>query len=199
MVVTVDQGAITPRYRLDVMATSIVDVVSCAGGWLFDRAMAGWDVTVLVAAYDDVRPLQILGAKAIDLKTAVGGPERWPDAVSVAAELYETDDPVRQFVHHTLKRTLPEITIWGEHRPLALNRRIASVHHELSAAARVFKAQALAAAAHPADSVDPVETFGRVRRNSRVAADSFCQRYPDELAANRVYNSVSARVINERS
>jgi hypothetical protein len=34
------------RYRLDAVAADVVDV-KFAGGWLFDRAMAGWDVTVL--------------------------------------------------------------------------------------------------------------------------------------------------------
>jgi len=30
------------RYRLDVVAADVADVVRFAGGWLFDRAMAGW-------------------------------------------------------------------------------------------------------------------------------------------------------------
>jgi hypothetical protein len=32
-----------------VVAADVIDVVKFAGGWLFDRAMAGWDVTVLDA------------------------------------------------------------------------------------------------------------------------------------------------------
>ena len=36
------------RYRLDVVAASAVDVVQSAGGWLYDRVMAGWEVTVLL-------------------------------------------------------------------------------------------------------------------------------------------------------
>ena len=36
------------RYRLDVMAASAVDVAQAAGGWLYDRVMAGWEVTVLL-------------------------------------------------------------------------------------------------------------------------------------------------------
>ena len=39
----------TDRYRLHVVATSIADVVTSIGGLIFDRAMAGWDVTVAVA------------------------------------------------------------------------------------------------------------------------------------------------------
>src|SRR3546814_1101974 len=35
------------RYRLDVVAPTVAEVVRNAGGWLVDRAMAGWDVTVL--------------------------------------------------------------------------------------------------------------------------------------------------------
>ncbi len=37
------------RYRLDVLGVSAVDVVEAAGGWLYDRVMAGWEVTVLLA------------------------------------------------------------------------------------------------------------------------------------------------------
>ena len=59
------------RYRLDVVAASVVDVVRFAGGWLFDRSMAGWDVTVLVADHPDDRPLQILGAQMLDLEDAL--------------------------------------------------------------------------------------------------------------------------------
>ena len=46
------------RYRLDVVAADVADVVKFAGGWLFDRAMAGWDVTVLLVDHPDERPLQ---------------------------------------------------------------------------------------------------------------------------------------------
>ena len=63
------------RYRLDVVAASVADVVRFAGGWLFDRAMAGWDVTVLltdrVADHRDERPLHILGAQTLDLEDAL--------------------------------------------------------------------------------------------------------------------------------
>ena len=66
------------RYRLDVVASSVVDVVRFAGGWLFDRAMAGWDVSVLLtdlADQPDGRPLQILGAQVVDLEVALASVE----------------------------------------------------------------------------------------------------------------------------
>ena len=56
------------RYRLDVVAASAVDVVQSAGGWLYDRVMAGWEVTVLLPHGCDTRPLRILGVRALDLE-----------------------------------------------------------------------------------------------------------------------------------
>jgi hypothetical protein len=55
------------RYELNVVASTTADVVQSAGGWLCDRARAGWDVKVLVADGGDPRPLMILGATALDL------------------------------------------------------------------------------------------------------------------------------------
>ncbi len=164
--VIVGRDAITDRYRLDVMATRTVDVVRREGGWLFDRAMAGWDVTVLLAEHDDVRPLQILDVRAIDLELALGGPERRPAALSVATNLYAAEERVRHAVAKTLKCGTVEITMWREHQPLALTRRFVEVHHELSSAAGIYKAHALAAAGLSVDSIDPIESFGRARRDS---------------------------------
>ena len=57
------------RYRLDVIAASAADAVHSAGGWLYDRAMAGWEVTVLLPQSCDSRPLRILGVGAMDLES----------------------------------------------------------------------------------------------------------------------------------
>ena len=40
------------KYQLDVTACDVADVVRHAGGWLYDRAMAGWDVAVTVTDDD---------------------------------------------------------------------------------------------------------------------------------------------------
>lgn len=114
----VDQDSVCERYRLDVMATKVVDVVKWVGGWLFDRGMEGWDVTVLIAdRHDNAQPLDILGTKALHLDLALGRPERYPAALSVAADLYAADERVRHTVQETLRRPTPEITVWGEGRP----------------------------------------------------------------------------------
>lgn len=52
-----------------------------------------------------------------------------------------------------------EVTLWGEEWPAELDDTVDSVQHELSAAARAFKAQALAAAAVQQATVGFVETF----------------------------------------
>ena len=51
------------KYQLDVTACDVADVVRHAGGWLYDRAMAGWDVAVTVTGNCDVTPLRILGVR----------------------------------------------------------------------------------------------------------------------------------------
>lgn len=138
------------RYRLDVVAPSVSDVVTSAGGWLVDRVMAGWDVTVLISGEhraDDLRPLQILGVEIGDLDTAM---QQWedrphPQTVAVAADLFASDERVRDGVLGAMAQGLTEVTLWGESWPADLDTSVDMVQHELSAAARAFKAQAVAA------------------------------------------------------
>ena len=56
-----------------LLAGSAVDVVRSAGGWLYDRVMAGWEVTVLLPHGRDTRPLRILGVRALDLESELEG------------------------------------------------------------------------------------------------------------------------------
>ncbi|GAB3236440.1 hypothetical protein [Mycolicibacterium hippocampi] len=150
------------RYRLDVVAPSVLDAVQFAGGWIYDRVMAGWDVTVLVGSDEDVRPLEILGAQTLDLEAVL---ESWeqrphPQTVAVAADLFDRDDRVRRGVLGALEQGATEVTLWGAPLPAELDSSVDSVEHRLSAAARAFKAQALAVAIGAV--VEPVgrsETF----------------------------------------
>lgn len=149
------------RYRLDVVAASVVDVVRFAGGWLFDRAMAGWDVTVLLADPADDRPLQILGAQTMDLEHALASVDTRPrpQALAAAADLFECDSQVRQGVLQALDHGVTEVTLWGQTWPAELDDSVGLVQHRLSSAAQIFKGRALAAAGVPVDSIDPTETF----------------------------------------
>lgn len=148
------------RYRLDVVAPSVAEAVRAAGGWMFDRVMAGWDVRVLVSDGRDDRALQILGADGADLESALQLGERGehPHALAVAAELYGSDARVRAGVRRALEHGQTEVTLWGEHRPSDLDRNVDPVVHQLSVAARAFKAQALAALDRTG-SIDRTEFF----------------------------------------
>jgi hypothetical protein len=65
------------RYRFQVVAASIADAVLSIGGLIFDRAMAGWDVSVVVDGGSDrvidERPIRILGGRVVTrLESFVG-------------------------------------------------------------------------------------------------------------------------------
>ena len=160
------------RYRLDVVAPTVLDAVKFAGGWVYDRVMAGWDVTVLVGDDEDVRPLEILGAEVRDLESVLASWEDrpHPQTVAVAADLFDRDARVRQGVLEALEQGATEVTLWGEGLPAELDESVDSVQHRLSAAARAFKAQALAAANAPNVVVGHTETF-RCGMMASVAAD----------------------------
>lgn len=157
------------RYQLIVVGSHMADVVLSAGGWLCDRARAGWDVNVLVADHPNSRPLAILGATTLDLdaefasimrKAARGG------AFAVSAELLATNARVRDDVLRLLKRGLTEVIVWGDEWPAELGRKVDPVEHQISCAARAFKAHALGAAAVSTDAIARTETLFRIGTGS---------------------------------
>jgi hypothetical protein len=144
------------RYRLDVVAGSPVDVVQSAGGWLYDRVMAGWEVTVLLADSCDTRTLRILGVRTLDLESAMSSTSQ---SLAVSAEAFTADARVRDKVFKSLDSRLTEVALWGDGWPLGVNRAMTRAQHVLSAAARTFKGYALAAAGIGCGSVDLTETL----------------------------------------
>lgn len=152
------------RYRLDVIAVSAADVVRSAGGWLYDRAMAGWQVTVLLPSGSDSRSLRILGAHAVDFEEqfAATGPRRASQSLAVSAEAFTADVRVRDTVLASLDDRLTEVALWGRAPsgwPLRVDRGVAKAQYALSAAARRFKGHALAAAGIDCPAVDSTETL----------------------------------------
>lgn len=160
------------RYRLNVVAPNVDDAVRAAGGWMFDRVMAGWDVRVMVAEGGDFRPLRIIGAEIADLETElVRGPAgTHPNALAVAAELYGRDGRIREGVRQALEHGGTEVTLWGDFWPSELDRSVGSVQHRLTVAARAFKAQALTAAGI-ADEPGWAETFRSAALCCPIVAD----------------------------
>jgi len=157
------------RYQLNVVASSIDEVVLSAGGWLCDRARAGWDVNVCVAGGADPRPLAILGAAAVDLDAGFPSLIRSASqvgALAVSAELLSTDTRVRDEVMRAVKRGLAEITGWGKRWPAEFGRQAEPVQHRVSTAARAFKSYALAAADVSTGTVTPTETLFQIGTGS---------------------------------
>lgn len=137
----------TSRHQLTVLAASMADVVEQAGGWIFDRARAGWDVSVRVEACHDQRPLEILGATAVDeaAETVLRDAPPWA-ALAVSAQLLCDDPRVRAHLVDIARTGGVEVVVWGEDWPAQLGGRVDAARHRLSVAARAFKARALVAA-----------------------------------------------------
>ncbi|WP_067677162.1 hypothetical protein [Nocardia miyunensis] len=152
------------RYRVAIVAPTVVDAVRSAGGWILDRVMAGWEVTVMVPDLGDPAPLQILGAIVLNLEDALGSPADairiWPDELVVAATVLESDARIRDSVTANLEAHADEIMFWGDGADES-DGRVRGVEHRLSAAARAFKARALVLAGESPESVPSVEIFHR--------------------------------------
>jgi hypothetical protein len=157
---------LSPRPRLTAIAASPADVVRAAGGWLFDQAIAGWDVNVLTAQPGDPRPLRILGTRSHALDAVLAS--RVPlgaclRGIAVAADLYDADERVRQITRTALMASPAELLLWGDPDRAERDGDVATVRYQPSLAARAFKAQALAAARVCGEMTTDVEVFLRLR------------------------------------
>jgi hypothetical protein len=149
------------RHEMAVVASTVADVVTSAGGWLYDRRMAGWRVNVLVGDRAGERALRILGADVLDLGGDLEAITDDPGRVStlaVAADVYAADRRVRRLVA-TSDHRRAEVALWGDTAPISGN--VSAVSYRLSAAARAFKAQALRAADVRTEPVEATEALYR--------------------------------------
>lgn len=160
------------RYQLDVVGAHVADVVDSAGGWLFDRVMAGWDVRVAVAHAGDLAALRILGVRPIALRAMFDGADT-PTALALAGAMCGVDDRIRDTLAAAVRSARTEVTVWGDAWLPSVGRRGAEVHHQLSAAARLFKTQAVVAAGLDS-TVGPFEVFRSYGQCART-------EYPDLL------------------
>ncbi|OBB00796.1 hypothetical protein A5662_00030 [Mycobacteriaceae bacterium 1482268.1] len=146
---------------MTVVASTVGDVVVSAGGWLYDRRMAGWRVNVLVADRTGERALRVLGAEVFDLSGDLEAITDDPDraaTLAVAADVYAADARVRRFVLASDRRRA-EVALWGDAH--SLDDNVSAVSYRLSAAARAFKAQALLAAGLACESALATEALFR--------------------------------------
>jgi hypothetical protein len=146
------------KYRVVALASTVSDVVLNAGGYLFERATSGWDVTVYLEDWADRRALEILGVSAAQLSNVldVKAETQCPQVIVTSAALYEPRKPSRRYIRSAIDRHA-EVVMWGPAECTSL-RQVFNYH--LGAAARAFKKQALIATAQPAvPRSDATETF----------------------------------------
>jgi hypothetical protein len=174
------------RYRLEVMTRCAADAVRCVGGWIFDRAMQGFDVDVLLPHRADARPLEILGANIRELSPAASNGRQAPGPLTIVISTDLWSQDMHPCMHAGLHTRTPQIFFWGDTGPAELPGD--PVQHHLSAAARAFKAQALIAA-DLAPTVDPDETFWAPVRSARLdgtAADHIGSALAESFGAQAV-------------
>ena len=112
LLTSLERGRAT-RHRLAVLAADAADAVTAAGGLIFDRVSAGWDVRVFLAECSDPRSLHILGVDARELSEGITSADPWPDAIVVAAELYADEVRVRRYVGTASRHHCSEVAMWG--------------------------------------------------------------------------------------
>ena len=145
------------RYRLRVVATNVAEVVTSIGGLIFDRAMAGWDVTVEVErniGREADRAIRILGGRVATPVAGSGSAPR-PHVLAVATDVFVMNEPIRRLALAARKGNATDVLLWGRWPPPNLNCRFVPIRHRPSAAAQVFKSHALAARA--AFAAEPTE------------------------------------------
>jgi len=159
----------TGPYRILVIGSESADVVRSVGGWICDRALSGWRVTVALRDTTDTEPIVILGAKPIPFEAFAQDLSNglWPCALAIAADIFAEDSKVDRLLSSCRREDLPDVMVWGE-SPQAANAHLGDdEQHMSSRAARAFKAHALVAVGIPPHAAEDTELLHRVRLAGR--------------------------------
>lgn len=157
------------RYRVVAVTSDVGALVEYAGGFLCDRARAGWNVSVLLDGPDETRPLTILGVSAnpvnrhADQPGAVMSGLGGGTTVILGADLLERDSHLRASAAR-LATEGAAVHVWGQ-RVHRTGHGPAPIQHELSTAAQAFKNSALRAAGIDR-AAEPVEALYRLAGGS---------------------------------
>lgn len=163
----VARSAPQPGYRIVVVASSVGPLVEAAGGFLCDRARAGWEVSVQFAGAYDPRPLAVLGVSAgsaTDAGSVISGLPRGTKVV-VGADLLSADAQARDALSRFARQGCGAVRVWGRPTQGEIDNGLEPHPHQLSRAAVAFKDHALRAARNPGVA-EPVEMLYRVRGES---------------------------------
>ena len=145
-------------YQLDVITATVAEAVRYAGGLMFDHSLAGWRVRVVTEDTAHRRALAILGTytQSPEQDGALHTPNRVVRSVIPPVD-HLIVDPQAAAVQNPMIEPPAELWLWGQHAT-ELTGLLRPVRHELSAAARTFKAEALRCAGLDT-RVDPGEEF----------------------------------------
>ncbi|WNG86136.1 hypothetical protein C6A87_019925 [Mycobacterium sp. ITM-2016-00317] len=118
-----------------MITDSVPEAILYAGGLMFDRRRAGWQVVVFTDDVSHLRGLAILGIGAQSRC-------RLDDREHGDREVRAVASPIERLA---TKRESPWETriVWGWNAPAASTGVVQPVGHQLSAAARAFKEHAL--------------------------------------------------------
>lgn len=134
-------------YRLDVFALEILDAVSLAGGWLFDRAMAGWKVTLVLPIPDHHSEFaaRVLGAEVANYSSVAGMIRPCPYGVAAVGSAIGMG-VVQSHIERGSESGGLELSLIGDIERISELHGYAFRHHlhRLSRAAIAFKSRSLA-------------------------------------------------------
>jgi hypothetical protein len=146
------------RYQLCVVARDVGELVDLAGGWICDRILAGWDVSVAVSDPRNLLPLQILGVTLVtQQRLGLINDGSGATSIAIAPGIFENNNHIRSEVLQALDQGAIEVTFVGPSLPSDLDGRLNRRQHRLSGAARAFKTHALAAATVPRANIGATE------------------------------------------
>jgi hypothetical protein len=159
-------GHAASGYQMTLVASSVKDVVSSVGGWLFDRTMGGWVVNSLQIADlksdPDLLPLRILGYRMVRREVGDLPPAKQRSPIqtfAIAGDVALNDARVRAMVKLAANRGTAEVVMWGSAPEDLQADSLTSVRYRLSSAARAFKTEAMRAADLPTNATQDQETF----------------------------------------
>jgi hypothetical protein len=173
-----ESGMSFTRYQVCVLAHDVVELVDLAGGWMCDRTLAGWDVSVALSEPRDLRPLQILGVTTLvtNQRFASINDGGITASIAIAPGILGNNNHIRGEVLRALDQGAIEVTFLGPSIPSDLGGRLDRRQHRLSGAARAFKAHALAAASVPCATMDATEELYSSARSYDVSVDDETHR-----------------------
>lgn len=131
-------------YRLDVATTSVADAVRHAGGLMFDRGRAGWRVAVVTDDATYSQALTILGTHTRSPGQLEDRPHGQGRVVRTRVLPIDELTATRQgTAEDSGVAPWAQLLFWGERVTRESTGRLYAVRHDLSPAARTFKAHAL--------------------------------------------------------